>query len=55
VLHEKTAIKTKFTSTYTAASAAAANVWHKIIIFFKSIQLKYVHLLNAVLQNYIIV
>jgi len=33
---KKTAIKTKVssTSTCTAASAAAANVWHKVIILF---------------------
>jgi len=55
VLNEKNAIKTKLTSTSTAAFAAAANIRHKVIFCFKSIQLKYLHLLNAVLQNYIIV
>jgi len=39
VLHEKTAIKTKLTSTSTAstaaaAAAAAANIRHNIIILF---------------------
>jgi len=34
VLNEKTAIKTKLTSSATAASAAAAYIRHKVIILF---------------------
>jgi len=55
VLNEKTAITTKLTSYSTAASAAAANIWHKVLTLFKSIQLKYHYLVNAVFENYTIV
>ena len=33
MLNKNTTIKTKVTSTSTAASVDAANVWHKVIIF----------------------